>query len=59
MEKGSQSVGIVEITRENWHRVRPAVLNAISTASFIAVDTEFSGLGDDKKGRMEKYVNDS
>jgi len=56
MEKGSQSVGIVEVTRDNWQRIRPAVLEAIENASFVAIDTEFSGLGDDKKGRLAKYV---
>ena len=55
MEKGSQSVGIVEVTRDNWQRIRPTVLEAIENASFVAIDTEFSGLGDDKKGRLAKY----
>ncbi|KAL6051456.1 CAF1-domain-containing protein [Balamuthia mandrillaris] len=58
MQKGSHSVGIVEVTRENWETVKPSILAALREATFVALDTEFSGLGADKRGRMAQNLED-
>ena len=35
---------MVDVTKENFHEVMNDVLRDIRTSSFVAVDTEFTGL---------------
>ncbi len=54
MKTGSETVGIVQVCRDNWTSVLPAINRAMKDATFFAIDTEFSGLGSDKRARMAK-----
>uniref|UniRef100_A0A1I8BNQ6 PPM-type phosphatase domain-containing protein n=1 Tax=Meloidogyne hapla TaxID=6305 RepID=A0A1I8BNQ6_MELHA len=53
----NSKIPIAEINKENIYRVWPQLLNAIQHANLVAVDLEFSGLGDssNKKTFHDRY----
>lgn len=52
-----KNLPVVDVTKENLFLIWPSLIHSISTASFIALDVELSGLGN-RKTLMTRCIED-